>query len=856
MADLIDFGALNDALLKNSDALVSRWLPGGKRIRHEYVCGSLGGGAGRSCSVNLNSGKWGDFQSGEGGKDLCGLYAAIHGMSQKDAALELMRDEGLSRVPVQASALPVAKSKQRASDEGWRTQRPVPVGAPQVNFRHIHRQSEDITHTAEYRVGGDLHGYVVRFATSDGGKETLPRTWCISARDGASKWHWRQYDDPRPLYLPTHRLPEGRTVIVVEGERKADVLQRLLDAVAPGVYCVASWPGGCKAWQKSDWTWLAGSSVVLWPDCDAKHENLTPAERKATPDKLAQLVLQQSKPLLDAAEQGGMKAMLGIGMLLRDVHGCKVQLLPIPAPGEVVDGWDCANAIEDDGWDFDRVVAFFSRAVTLLTVVPASKPVVAAGSSSDEPPEKKRVQPADADSDGDAFQEHIDFVCAQLKCKPWDLGVNRKLIISSLSKAPALSECLGFNELVNAPGTVRPWPWRGEAGPLAETDDLRLGDWLSREYKLKAASRAALTEAIDTVADMRRFHPIRGWLKEIAWDGKPRLEKWLMYVLGIDPEVLSTQRERYFSLVGKYMLMGLVARVMEPGVKFDYSPVFEGKGGIGKSTFAKELVGAQYFSDTHFDIGNGKEGMEQLEGLWGYELSEMTAFKRADSEQVKQFFSSTIDRFRGAYGKYVQPHKRQCVIFCTTNKRQYLYDLTGNRRFWPIWIENRIKIEWLRKWRAQLFAEAYAAWLSGERFFPTPEEEDAYFVPEQELRLVETTVQSKLYEMLTRDGAPATEGRASNDFNVHTKFITLHGLVQALGTDAAKSTSLLESQIRGWLEASGWQYGRESTGQRRRGYMPPPVWPPVFAEEEVVEEKPELPAHAGGSVEEGDDAPF
>ena len=61
-------------------------------------------------------------------------------------------------------------------------------------------------------------------------------------------------------------------------------------------------------------------------------------------------------------------------------------------------------------------------------------------------------------------------------------------------------------------------------------------------------------------------------------------------------------------------------------------------------------------------VGSGKDGMEQLAGIWAYELSEMTAFRRTDSESVKQFFSTKIDRFRGAYGKYVRAHPRQVVI--------------------------------------------------------------------------------------------------------------------------------------------------------------------------------------------------
>ena len=871
----IDFDSLNAELLRDAATLVPTWLPDGKRVGHEYVCAGLGGGKGSSCSVNLVNGKWGEFQAGLAGNDLLGLYAAIVGKDRVEAARELLGQQGgASSRAVQASvprpAAGAAPAKAPRADEGWKTQRPVPAHAPPPTFKHMHRRPEDIEHVAKYAAGDDLHGYVVRFRTSDGGKDPIPYTWCVSARDGAARWHWKQFDEPRPLYLPAHRLPAGRTVVLVEGEKKADALQALLDACAPGVYCVVSWPGGCKAWKKADWSWLAGLTVIVWPDCDAKHEPLTAAERKATPDKLAQVALQQGKPLLPAHEQGGMAAMLGIGALLRDAHGCTVQVLPIPPPGEVADGWDCGNAIHEDGWDFERVLGFFAQAYALPAWAgqdkPAPAPVVEPDGAAAGP---ARDSLAAAGGDDDPFQAHLDFVCAQLKCEPYDLGVNRKLLIAALTKAQLLRDCLGFNELTNAPSTVMAWPWRDEPGLLAETDDLRLGDWLSHKYKLKAASRAALAEAIDTVADMRRFHPIRDWIKGLSWDSKPRLGKWLMHVLGMAPDKVPGRRQRYLALMGRFMLMGLVARVMEPGVKFDYSPVFEGKPGVGKSTLVMELVGKLYFSDTHFDIGNGKDGMEQLEGLWGYELSEMTAFKRADSEQIKQFFSSTVDRFRGAYGKFVQPHKRQCVIFCTTNKRQYLYDQAGNRRFWPVWIEQQIRLDWLRKWRGQLFAEAYAAWKAGERFAPTPEEETAYFVPEQEARLVETTVQSKLYELLTREGAPAAEGQSSSGINQNTAFVTLHGLVQALGADAAKSTSLLETQIRGWLDSNGWQSMREATGQRRRGYAQPAVWPPKVIEEDVVpsgtgvgpatDQPPttdEPPARVGESDGTSDDEPF
>lgn len=899
----INFAALASALLTRAETLVPAWLSGGKRQVNEWVCGSLSGGGGTSCSVNLTTGRWSDFATDDAGGDLISLYAAINGLGNGEAALQLARQEGLEDVagvvrqgagallqPRPPPPVPPASSPSPSSpasdapaarapdDEGWKTLTPVPPNAPAPTFRHQYRLFDDIVHTAAYRMEGHTLGYVVRFRTSDGGKETLPYTWCTSARDGASRWHWRQWDMPRPLYVPLGSMPAGRTVVLVEGELKADVLQELLEAGAPGVYLVASWPGGCKAWKKAMWDWLKDCTVLLWPDCDGKREPLTKKEREQCADELALETAKARKPLLPAHKQPGMAAMLGIGGMLRDWRGCTVQLLPIPAPGTVLDGWDCKDAIADDGWDFARVQAFFGQAGP--TPPDAGQEAAGrapggagrgsgagggAGDGAGPPPGKKRDGPAEADGEKDAFQDHLDFICGQLGVEVHEIGVNRKLVIAALRKAPLLRDCLGFNELTNAPWTRIAWPWRSDAGPLLDRDDLRLGDWLCRTYHLKACSRAALAEAIDTVADERHFHPIRDWLEALVHDGTTRIDKWLIHALGLRPQDLPPKRRRYLEMVGRFMLLGLVARVMQPGCKFDYSPVFEGLTGMRKSTLIKTLVGEEFFSDTHFDIGTGKDGFEQLEGLWGYELSELTALRRADSEQVKQFFSSQVDRFRGAYGRFVQPHPRQCMIFCSTNKRHYLYDLTGNRRFWPIRVTQPIRIEWVAKWRGQLFAEAlalYRAGAAGAAYAPTLDEERVYFVPEQQKRLVETAVQSRLFELLTREGAPGGEGKLSVDFNLHTTFVTLDRLVTALGADAAKSNSILEGQIRGWLESYGWVYGRESTGQRRRGYRQPPVWPPEIEEEEPDDAAPSPgaddgpPAQAGPTIEGSDDDPF
>ena len=94
----IKFRELADALLAQVDTLVPAWLHGGHRSVNEWICGGLSGGAGRSCSVNMVTGKWADFSSDEKGNDLLGLYAAIHNLSSGKAAVQVARELGLESV--------------------------------------------------------------------------------------------------------------------------------------------------------------------------------------------------------------------------------------------------------------------------------------------------------------------------------------------------------------------------------------------------------------------------------------------------------------------------------------------------------------------------------------------------------------------------------------------------------------------------------------------------------------------------------------------------------------------------------------------------------------------------------------
>ncbi|MFC0409767.1 hypothetical protein [Roseomonas elaeocarpi] len=82
----IDFATIHQAALPHLEALCARWLPGGRRQGSEWACGSLAGESGSSCKVNLRTGRWADFATNKKGGDVISLAAAIHRISQAEAA--------------------------------------------------------------------------------------------------------------------------------------------------------------------------------------------------------------------------------------------------------------------------------------------------------------------------------------------------------------------------------------------------------------------------------------------------------------------------------------------------------------------------------------------------------------------------------------------------------------------------------------------------------------------------------------------------------------------------------------------------------------------------------------------------
>lgn len=87
----LDFERINAAALSALPALLSRWLPDGRREGHEWVACNPRRADRRpgSFRINMNTGKWADFATDDRGGDVVSLAAYLANTGQAEAARSL-----------------------------------------------------------------------------------------------------------------------------------------------------------------------------------------------------------------------------------------------------------------------------------------------------------------------------------------------------------------------------------------------------------------------------------------------------------------------------------------------------------------------------------------------------------------------------------------------------------------------------------------------------------------------------------------------------------------------------------------------------------------------------------------------
>lgn len=282
-----------------------------------------------------------------------------------------------------------------------------------------------------------------------------------------------------------------------------------------------------------------------------------------------------------------------------------------------------------------------------------------------------------------------------------------------------IKDAFKLNIFDNKRYVSRSLPWRSVQGldTFKDVDYSGIRNYIDCVYGIVSTQK--IDDALSLEFERNKFHPIRDYIESQEWDGVNRIDTLLIDYFGADDNVYTRSAIRK-------MLCAAVARVFDPGVKFDTALILVGEQGTYKSTFVKRL-GMDWFSDT-FTTVQGKEAFEQIQGAWLIEMAELSGLRKAEVESIKHYISKREDMFRPAYGRTIETYKRQCVFFGTTNNKDFLRDPTGNRRFMPIDVHKErvtksVITDLTQSEIDQVWAEAYTLYKAGEPLFLSGEEE-------------------------------------------------------------------------------------------------------------------------------------
>lgn len=232
-------------------------------------------------------------------------------------------------------------------------------------------------------------------------------------------------------------------------------------------------------------------------------------------------------------------------------------------------------------------------------------------------------------------------------------------------------------------------------------------------------SREILIEAMFYQSKKNEYDPVKLFLEKCYRDYDPevdenfKIEEVCQVLFGVNDPLYCEYLYRW--------LIGLVARVWEPGCKFDEAFVLQGEPDCYKSSFFKtlagEIGGQGYFTDSMESTDNS--GLLILAKNWVLEWAEidkMTA--KTYHGTVKAFLSRSEDMYRVPYGRDAQRYPRRSVIVGTCNRETFLTDPTGNRRFWiiPLACGHVIPLDYVQAVREKLLGWAVWKYLDGEKW--------------------------------------------------------------------------------------------------------------------------------------------
>lgn len=332
-----------------------------------------------------------------------------------------------------------------------------------------------------------------------------------------------------------------------------------------------------------------------------------------------------------------------------------------------------------------------------------------------------------------------------------------------------------------------PFPWNSDPGWINDADIAAVRRHIEKAYNVYSPGK--LDDAVIVVSLKNKFHPVKDYLNSLEWDGQNRLDSLLIDFMGAEDN-------EYTRAVTRKAFVAAVARIFQPGIKFDYMLTLVGEQGTRKSMLV-DIMGGEWYNDSFtFSMIGKKEAVEQITGSWLVEVGELAGMRKGDKEQIKRFVAARKDEQRNAFMRKKEIFKRQNIFIGNCNDKTPFKDETGARRFWPVEVTKLLRLKELKRLRGQLWAEAVEFYNAGEKLYLS----DSLEQHAKEMQSQYTEKDSRREEVIKYIDTPVPENWAKMTIWERREFMQGDPL-QVKGTGLRKRISVTEI----WTELLGGQ---------------------------------------------------
>lgn len=200
-------------------------------------------------------------------------------------------------------------------------------------------------------------------------------------------------------------------------------------------------------------------------------------------------------------------------------------------------------------------------------------------------------------------------------------------------------------------------------------------------------SREVLTVLNAGASYIPRVHPLREYVNNLTpYEGH---KDWIDFIAQYVH--VAAGSEDKWRICFKKWFVGMVAAWIKPEIVNQSVLILVGPQGIFKTTFLESLI-PPHLRDYCCKMSSfnqiSKDEKLRLAEFGLINLDELDAMSQRELNIMKSIITTTDINERVAYG-YTKERRERIASFCgSTNRREFLTDITGNRRFLPFQVIN------------------------------------------------------------------------------------------------------------------------------------------------------------------------